>query len=336
MSGRWLVVFVVMMVVSGAGYTWHARKLHARAAVPVASAASAPAISLRTPGQLFFRNTVHGSDFGRVAAVPIDQLGQPNASRRVFDLSCDRFAVAAGVGLCVAQQAAVLPPVSDVRILDQDLHVVRERTLPGTVSRAKLSPDGKLAVWTLFVIGDDYSEDRFSTRAGIWNLATDEFTKTLEDMPIFTNAKRYFSADVNFWGITFAADDTHFYATLSSKGQTHLVQGDYRRYRGRTLEENVECPSLSPDGKRIAFKRRVSPDDPTWRLSVMDLGTREITPLAETRNVDDQAAWLDDRTVMYGLSRGNGESDVWAVAADGSGAARLMVAGAASPALAYE
>ncbi|WP_394830274.1 hypothetical protein LVJ94_27575 [Pendulispora rubella] len=332
MSGRWLAVFVGMMVVIGAGYTWHARQRHARAAVPVAPG---PAISLRTPGQLFFRNTEPGPHFGRVAAVPIEQLGQVTPPRRVFDAECDRFAVAAGVGLCVAQQPGVLPPMSDVRILDQDLHVVRQRALPGTVSRAKLSSDGKLAVWTLFVMGDDYSEDRFSTRAGIWDLTTDEFTKTLEDMPVSVGGKRYFSSDVNFWGITFAGDDTRFYATMASKGRTHLVQGDYRLFRARALEENVECPSLSPDGKRIAFKRRESPNATTWRLSVMDLATRAITALAETHSVDDQAAWLDERTVMYGLSRERRESDVWAVPADGSGAPRLLVAGAASPALVY-
>jgi len=326
-SGRWLALFVAMMLVTGAGYTWHARKRHAHAAVPVAPG---PAISLRTPGYLFFRNTTPGPDVGRVAAVPIDQ---PNATRHVFDISCDRFAVAAGTGLCVRMQPGVLPPMSDILILDEDLRVVRQRSLPGTVSRAQLSPDGKLALWTLFVVGDDYSADTFSTRAGIWSLTTGEFTKSLEELPVTVDGKRYFASDVNYWGITFAADETHFYATLASKGRTHLVQGDYRLYRGRALEENVECPSLSPDGKRIAFKRRESPDPGIWRLSVLDLATRTITPLAETRSVDDQAAWLDDGTVMYALSRGNGESDVWSTPADGAGEARLLVAGANSPAL---
>ena len=57
-------------------------------------------------------------------------------------------------------------------------------------------------------------------------------------------------------------------------------------------QEGVECPSLSPDGTRIAFKTRsdsgVGPI--TWRIAVLDLATSEVTELAETRNVDDQVA----------------------------------------------
>nr|BFE82717.1 hypothetical protein GCM10020093_053180 [Planobispora longispora] len=37
--------------------------------------------------------------------------------------------------------------------------------------------------------------------------------------------------------------------------------------------------------------------------------------LAETADVDDQAAWLDPRTVMYAK-----DGDIWAVPADGTGA----------------
>jgi hypothetical protein len=49
--------------------------------------------------------------------------------------------------------------------------------------------------------------------------------------------------------------------------------------------------------------------------------------LAETRSIDDQAAWLDDRTVAYGV-----DSGIWAVPADGSGSAKLLVQGGSSPA----
>ena len=52
--------------------------------------------------------------------------------------------------------------------------------------------------------------------------------------------------------------------------------------------------------------------------------------LAETRNVDDQVAWLDDSTIIYGLENADSpaSTDTWAVPADGSGAPRLLVAGA--------
>jgi Tol biopolymer transport system component len=101
------------------------------------------------------------------------------------------------------------------------------------------------------------------------------------------------------------------------------------------IREGIECPSLSPDGTRIAFKQRSDGGfgPVTWRLAVLDLGTGAVTPLAETRNVDDQAAWLDDDTVMYGLSRteGSAVTDVWAVPADGTGAPLVLIEGAWSP-----
>ena len=58
----------------------------------------------------------------------------------------------------------------------------------------------------------------------------------------------------------------------------------------------------------------------------------EITPLAETRTVDDQPAWLDDSTVAYGIQRSDGVNDVWAVPADGTGTPEVVVPEASSPA----
>ena len=67
------------------------------------------------------------------------------------------------------------------------------------------------------------------------------------------------------------------------------------------IHENVECPSLSPDGTRIAYKKRTGSDTTPWHLTVLDLATMRETPLAESRSVDDQAEWLDDDHVLYGV-----------------------------------
>jgi hypothetical protein len=63
-------------------------------------------------------------------------------------------------------------------------------------------------------------------------------------------------------------------------------------------------------------------------LSVLSLDTLRDHPLAETRNVDDQAEWLDDGSVLYSV-----ESDIYAVPADGTGAPRLFTPRADSPAV---
>ncbi len=91
------------------------------------------------------------------------------------------------------------------------------------------------------------------------------------------------AADVNYWGITFAADDLTFYATLpSTGGKTWLMRGDMGARTLTALRENVECPSLSPDGGRIAYKHRDRPDH--WRLHVLDLGDKARTSRWPSRN----------------------------------------------------
>lgn len=101
----------------------------------------------------------------------------------------------------------------------------------------------------------------------------------------------------------------------------------------RTIHEWVECPSLSPDGTRIAFKEAVTGNPQKgWRLSVLDLATMRVTPTAETRSVDDQAAWLDNSTLGYALRRNDGTPDLWTVRADGSGVPTLQLTNASSPA----
>ncbi|MFJ7218182.1 hypothetical protein [Amycolatopsis sp. NPDC098790] len=280
------------------------------------SADAAPAAQLTlSPGQLLFRDTATGR---------VGVLSQ--GERRLSGLKCDRFAVAKQTAVCLAVQPGTLPAVTDVLVLDDHLAVRHTETLPGTPSRARVSPDGERVDWTLFVTGDSYAQTGFSTRAGLYEVDTGRLVKTIEELPVFVGDKRYFAADVNYWGITFAPDGNRFYATLGSKGKTYLVEADYKRYRGKTVRENVECPSLSPDATRVAFKKKVG--DGVWRLSVLDLKTMAETELAETRSVDDEALWQDDHTVLYGL-----DNAVWAVPADGSGAPRKLVDGAASPAV---
>jgi hypothetical protein len=286
-------------------------------AVSARSAATVPAERLTlTPGQLLFR----GTDTGRVTALA------PDGSRRVSGLRCDRFAVARRTAVCLAVQPDTLPAVTDVLVLDENLAVRHRETLAGTPSRARVSPDGQLVYWTLFVTGDSYAATGFSTRAGVYDVSTGRLVKTVEELAVFVDGRRYFASDVNYWGLTFAADGNRFYATLGSRGKTYLVEGDYRRYQGKVVRENVECPSLSPDGTRVAFKKKVG--EGVWRLSVLDLATLRETELAEPESVDDQALWKDNSTVLYGRDNG-----IWAVPADGGGRPEPLVRDAASPAV---
>jgi hypothetical protein len=283
-------------------------------------------VELRTAGQVLFRSTAAGSN-GRLAAVPV---AAPAGPRTVSALSCNRFFAAHGVGLCLRPDG----PLTTYQLaqLSATLAVTREIPLVGVPNRARVSPSGRMLSWTVFVRGDDYDGDVFSTRAGILDTGTTEL-KDLSDFAVTLDGHAYQAADASFWGVTFASDDRHFYATMSTGHHRYLVAGDFAAGTLRTIASNVECPSLAPDGRRLVFKEAIGADPARgWRLSVLDLATLARTPLAETRSVDDQATWLDDHTVLYGLSRGQG-SDVWAVAADGTGRPRLFIPDAASPAV---
>ena len=93
---------------------------------------------------------------------------------------------------------------------------------------------------------------------------------------------------------------------MHTDGRRYLVEGDFAAKTVRTLREWVECPSLSPDGTRIAFKEAVDGNPRKgWRLSVLDLATMRVTHTREARSVDDQAAWLDNDTILYQTLEGS-------------------------------
>ncbi|WP_350278051.1 hypothetical protein [Kribbella sp. HUAS MG21] len=257
---------------------------------------------------LFFRNLADGPDSGKLAAVSV---GSPAAARRVGELRCDRFAAARRTAVCLRLKPGSLPPLTELIVLDVNLRERHRTTLPGTPSRARVSPDGRIVNWTLFVSGDSYAASGFSTRTGLYEVDTGKLLKSVEELAVFVGGKRYFAADVNYWGITFGADSNKFYMTMASKGKTYLIEADYRAYRGTAIAENVECPSLSPDGRRIAYKQKVS--NGVWRLAVLDLATRRVTHPPESRLLDDQPVWKDNSTLLYPLRNAANSLDIWSV-----------------------
>ncbi|MFE9845261.1 TolB family protein [Streptomyces goshikiensis] len=241
---------------------------------------------------------------------------------------CRRAAVAAGTLACLHGLPG--PFSSEVRIYRQG-GTEPEVTLPvwGKPSRARVSPSGHLVAWTVFRSGDSYAASgQFSTTAGIYDLRDGAHYGSLEDFTVHADDQPSESGDRNFWGITFAADDRTFYATMSAGGRTHLMRGDLTTRELTALRTNVECPSLSPDETRIAYKKRVGAD---WRLHVLHLQTGQDTAVAAPAGIDDQAAWLDDTTVAYGRAE-RGKPFVYAVPADGSGRP-VKIAEGSSPTL---
>jgi hypothetical protein len=293
--------------------------------------ATVPLAELNNRPHLLFRNTRRGDDFGRLSLAALDAPDSPLA---FTDLHCERVDFAADRGLCLTATRGAVTTYGAV-VFDQNFNPRFTSSIPGLPSRVRVSPDGHYGSTTMFVYGDSYAGNNFSTRTLLMDLRTGEQIADVEQFGVILGGERHESVDFNFWGVTFARDPNTFYATLGTGGHTYLVRGDIARREVTVLRDGVECPMLSPDNRRIAFKsKRIDSQfgRVEWRLSVLDLDTLTDHPLAETRSVDDQAQWIDNATVQYAIPSGPGSPtfDTWAVPADGTGTPRLVLAGAVS------
>lgn len=298
-----VVAGVVAVVVAAGGAGTSASK-DARDALVVARDDDAP--------RLVFRNLDRARPraFGQIAVAGLS----PGAARTLVPLKCERVYFGAGTGICLTRGTAFASGYR-ARVFGADLKTRGEVKVDGIPSRARVSPDGALGSVTLFVSGHSYADlGGFSTTTTLIDLERGTKVAELEDFAVTRDGTRITAPDVNFWGVTFTRDHDRFYATLATGGNIYLVEGSVKGRTMRTVHPDVECPSLSPDETRIAYKKRVGPAGKRWRLHVLDLRTMQETALAETRSVDDQVEWLDDERVLYGL-----DERIWTMAADGSG-----------------
>jgi hypothetical protein len=311
---------------SAAGWSARHRAQPGASAVPLTAS---PGVVLARR-HLLVLDAAEGPDFGRVEAVDPTRPAGPRVPTPLF---CDRVDQRAGRGVCLTDDR--VHARAGITVFDDQLRVLFQLPADGLPSRTRVAPDGRIGAVTTFVVGDAYNVDGYSTRTVLVDLVAGRVLTDLERFAVSRDGRGFHAVDQNFWGVTFAADSDTFYATMRTGNHFYLLRGHARDQRAEILRDGVECPSLSPDGTRIAYKSRIAHGfaPATWRLHVLDLATGADRPLAETRNVDDQAAWLDDEHVSYAVATsgaGPGLADTWTVPADGTGTPRLLVPAAQS------
>jgi hypothetical protein len=256
------------------------------------------------------------------------EVSRRGAVQRVGDAKCRVVHSSGGATLCVGVSSNGFDYA--VAVLDERGRRRAGFRVRGVPSRARVSPDGRYGAFTMFEEeGMEYfrSTSAFSTRTRILDMRDGTLLLDLDRLDVTRDGGPVDTAEGEFWGVTFG-EDGGYHATLATgrKGEHLLIEGRVGSEAARVVAEHVECPSLSPDGSRIAYKHRV-PGTERWRLHVRELASGRDAALFETRSIDDQPEWLGDDLVAY--SDGEG---VYAVAASGDGAPRLLVAGATSPA----
>ena len=274
--------------------------------------------------RIVFRHTGLDNELGVVAMVPLDH---PGGARAFTGVSCDRVAAGPDGASCLTIDRGVVTTY-EAHSYDADWQEVDSSPLPGIPSRTRLSPDGTLVGTTSFVSGHSYMTAGFSTATEVHAFDGGRSWGNLEKFDLVIEGVQVRPTDRNIWGVTFVDDET-FYATVAEGGRSWLVEGDLAKRTLTSVSADAECPAVSPDGSRVAFKVDVAPGrEVVWQIAVQDLRTGERTLLEQgPRGVDDQVEWLDDDTLLYGMPRQDepGVTDVWALDTLPDAAPQLLI-----------
>ena len=330
---RWgILLLVTALVIAAAGtYAAIAFGRFQESMAAASSARVASGVAELTKATVLFRNTASGQGYGMIGSVP---LSEPAGARSLTDVACDRVYGTLQDIVCLRTNRGLVTNFEAV-LLDPDWQQTRSWAVPGIPSRTRMNTDGSLVATTVFVTGHSYGSAGFSTETSITAAQGGGGTGSLEDFALLVNGTRITAADRNIWGVTFVPGQSDtFYATAASSGRIWLVKGSLSARTLTAVHDGVECPSISPDGTRIAYKKNTGgPLAAHWRVALLDLATGTETVLSEPRSVDDQIEWLDDRTLLYGLARDGaaGDSDIWQINVDPASRSSLYIEHAWSP-----
>ena len=271
---------------------------------------------------LVFQSVIRDDNYAQAALVPLDAPG----GMRVFTgLTCERVQFAGGSGICLFAQHGTASRYF-ARIFRSDFQSTAQVELAGIPTFAAVSPDGRVAAAS-FQTAPVTEEVRMPpSKTVVIDTATGDQAADLDTFTVIREGSPVEHSELDIWGVTFKADADGFFASIRLDGNVFLAEGSIRAATLKVAESSISAPSLSPDGRLLAYSRLVSSVGPTWRFHVLNLESRDDVELAERKSIDDQITWLDEDDLLYGLG-----ADIWTVRSDGTGSPQPFLFGGLSP-----
>lgn len=292
----------------------------------------APTYPIAEPGEVVVINRVPGDDYGRMAIRHVD------GTRTLLDRRCLRLYVAAGNGVCLSQQDALVPQYTATLFDAADPYQRDIKSYPMALpSRARITPDGATLSATGFVSGSSYTDIGGATATIVFidSFASNELV-SLSEFDIDSDDPKYAMEAADFWGTTFV-DNDNFYVTGLFGADPEVMAGSLSTATLRPTTFKGSCPSVSPDGETLVYKR--TRDGGGYDLVAVTLATGDNWVLNETRSADDQVEWLDDDTILYALHPVDDDAsvqpewDIWALDITPGSEPQMFLPNADSPAV---
>lgn len=335
--------------------TVEAAAIGSRAPTPnAASAREEPSTAVRSGpaiGDVVVVDRTPGPDYGRVAIIAAD------GSRRHMDRSCLRVHVAGEVGVCLTGRdhnsaAAKTDETTETwetvvfDATDDRAAKIRSYQSPFP-SRARVRADGSRYTTTGFVNGREYEEIGATETTQTLALIDDPTGAGpmvgLSQFHVDGSARRYTTDRFQYWGVSFG-DQDRFWVTGYFDDETgpEIMIGDVATMTLEPAGHFGSCPSVSPDGATVVFKKTRAAGG--FVLVALDIESGTETVVGETRSVNDQVEWIDNDTIIYALHPDEGPGaeevedeqeryDLWTVDLAPGSVPVLFATNASSPAV---
>jgi hypothetical protein len=115
-----------------------------------------------------------------------------------------------------ARKEGGAPPVAT--FVDEDFQPQLSVRIDGIPARARISPGGRYAAFTVFVSGHSYGDSSLSTTTLLLDMNTGSTVADLESFQVLQEGNRIRSPEFNYWSISFLHDSNIFSARHPNGG----------------------------------------------------------------------------------------------------------------------